>query len=525
VLRSSGQRLDDATLREFEPRFGQDFSEVRVHSDAQAAAAARSVDAAAFAFGRHIVFGEAQSVTDRRLLAHELTHVVQQSGTKGAPRSFPVTRPGEARLAIARWPTPPNRQLGPGPQLPADAQMVELTKIEYTQADISFKTGGGESLGRMAARMRRTGWDISQPADVVKMNDGRLVSLDHRRLWAANRAGITQVSVRIHSESEVLAADTAARFEIEKGRVPQGTNPRTGTTWKAGDAPRTWGEAVSFRSAGQGFSKVGRGSKSGFDPTALPGGVRDPSFPATGSKDMPMRVQPGPLEQRIDPTAGGSIIKSGGVRRNVPTGKIVTGAQPPTRTVAQRPIIEPEPPIIAADPALRGQVTKGTETTYFESGTGTASGAIATEFPLGMAMAEYAAMFEFAVFNLVLPLLFGWMEEGLEADRREAIKNALQAAMPEIQGELIRHGVAREPRGEFAAILQQTKGGRVIYANVSCKIELEAPPELRFYLVNLKLSMINISRYDGDDHYVVSLPVYTPNALATELLGNVPDAV
>jgi hypothetical protein len=40
---------------------------------------------------------------------------------------------------------------------------------------------------------------------------------------------------------------------------------------------------------------------------------------------MPMRVQPGPLEQRIDPTAGGSVIKSGGVRKNVPTAKGVTG--------------------------------------------------------------------------------------------------------------------------------------------------------------------------------------------------------
>ena len=138
---------------------------------------------------------------------------------------------------------------------------------------------------------------------------------------------------------------------------------------------------------------------------------------------------------------------------------------------------------------------------------------------------ESAAMLEFAAFNLVLPLLFDWMEEGLEADRRQAIEDALQAAMPEIQGELIRHGVAREPGGEFAAILQQTKGGRVIYANVSCKIELEAPPELRFYLMSLRLSMTNISRYDGDDHYLVSLPVYTPDALATELLGEVPGAV
>jgi hypothetical protein len=326
VLNSPGRPLDAVTRAEFEPKFGQDFGEVRVHSDAQAAAAARSVGAAAFTFGRDIVFGEAQSVTDRRLLAHELTHVVQQSGTTGGPRSSPVARPGAARPAIARAPAPPDRQLGPGPQLPADAQMVDLAKIEYTQADVSFKTGGGVSLGQMAARMRQTGWDVSQPADIVKMNDGRLVSLDHRRLWAADRAGITRVSARIHSESEMLAADTAARFEIDKGRVPRGTNPTTGEAWKVGDAPRTWGDAVSFRSAGQAFSKVGRGSNSGFDPAVLPGGgVRDPSFPATGSKDMPMRVQPGPIEQRIDPNAGGSVIKSGGGRRNVPTGKIVTG--------------------------------------------------------------------------------------------------------------------------------------------------------------------------------------------------------
>ncbi|MDT4331508.1 DUF4157 domain-containing protein [Methylomonas sp. MV1] len=330
VLASPGTPLEPAFRQDMEQRFGHDFSRVRVHSGGAAEQSAWDVNANAYTVGNHIVFGTGRFAPGthdgRRLIAHELTHVVQQAGAKGAPRSPRVIRPGEARQAIARAPAPPNRQLGSGPQLPADAQMVDLAKIEYTQADISFKTGGGVSLGRMAAQMRQTGWDVSQPADVVKMSDGRLVSLDHRRLWAAERAGIAQVSVRIHTESELLAADTAVRFEISKGRVPQGTNPSTGTPWQAGDAPRTWGEAVHFRSAGQGFSKVGRASNSGFDPTALPGGgVRAPSFPATGSKYMPMRVQPGPLDQRIDPTAGGSMIKSGGVRKNVPTGKIVTG--------------------------------------------------------------------------------------------------------------------------------------------------------------------------------------------------------
>jgi Domain of unknown function (DUF4157) len=322
VLRSPGRPLDATTRAEFEPRFGQDFGQVRLHNDTQAAAAAHSIRALAFTFDTHIVFGDAQSVTDRRLLAHELTHVVQQSGIAGAPS--PVQRPGEARPAIARAPAPPDRQLSSG--LPAGVQLVELSKIEYTQPGVSYTTSDGEPLGQMAARMRKSGWDLADPADIVQMKDGRLVSVDHRRLWAADRAGLTQISARIHLETDEVAGATAARFAIGKGRVPRGTNPRTGTAWKVGDVPRTWGDAISFRSAVQDFQKLGRVTNSGFDPTALPGGgVRDPSFPATGSKNMPMRMQPGPLEQRIDPTAGGSVIKSGGVRKNVPSGKIVTG--------------------------------------------------------------------------------------------------------------------------------------------------------------------------------------------------------
>jgi hypothetical protein len=82
VLRSAGEPLDAATRAYMEPRFGHDFSEVRVHADARAAEAASSIDARAFTSGRSIVFGDgeyaAQTQPGRQLLAHELTHVVQQ---------------------------------------------------------------------------------------------------------------------------------------------------------------------------------------------------------------------------------------------------------------------------------------------------------------------------------------------------------------------------------------------------------------------------------------------------------------
>lgn len=83
VLRSSGQPLDRATRTYFEPRFGQDFSQVRVHVDAGAVASARAINAFAYTAGQHVVFGQSQyapgTVEGKRLLAHELTHTVQQS--------------------------------------------------------------------------------------------------------------------------------------------------------------------------------------------------------------------------------------------------------------------------------------------------------------------------------------------------------------------------------------------------------------------------------------------------------------
>lgn len=89
VLRSPGQPLDPAARNFFEPRFGHDFSQVRVHTDAKAAESAWAVNALAYTVGRDVVFGAGQhmptSSTGRGLLAHELTHVVQQRNTAVGP--------------------------------------------------------------------------------------------------------------------------------------------------------------------------------------------------------------------------------------------------------------------------------------------------------------------------------------------------------------------------------------------------------------------------------------------------------
>lgn len=95
VLRSPGQPLDSATRAFFEPRFGHDFSRVRVHADAKATASARAVDALAYTVGEHIAFESAQfnpnSHSGRKLLAHELTHVLQQQSSYAAGGAFTST--------------------------------------------------------------------------------------------------------------------------------------------------------------------------------------------------------------------------------------------------------------------------------------------------------------------------------------------------------------------------------------------------------------------------------------------------
>ena len=82
VLSSSGQPLNAGTRAFMEPRFGHDFSKVRIHTDAKAAESAQAVNALAYTVGRDVVFGAGQYTPGmsqgRRLLAHELTHVVQQ---------------------------------------------------------------------------------------------------------------------------------------------------------------------------------------------------------------------------------------------------------------------------------------------------------------------------------------------------------------------------------------------------------------------------------------------------------------
>jgi hypothetical protein len=97
--RGSGQALDENIRRNLEPSFGADFSDVRVHTDGEADTLNHAVNAEAFTTGKDIFFSEGKynpsSSDGQKLLAHELTHVVQQESA--TPTSgLTVSEPDDA---------------------------------------------------------------------------------------------------------------------------------------------------------------------------------------------------------------------------------------------------------------------------------------------------------------------------------------------------------------------------------------------------------------------------------------------
>jgi hypothetical protein len=109
VVRSPGRPLDPATRGFMEPRFGHDFSHVRIHTDSKAAESARTLNARAYTVGNAVVFGSGRfapsTSAGRLLIAHELSHTIQQSSPEipltGELTTMPSDHPTERRADAA----------------------------------------------------------------------------------------------------------------------------------------------------------------------------------------------------------------------------------------------------------------------------------------------------------------------------------------------------------------------------------------------------------------------------------------
>src|SRR6266487_852385 len=147
VLNPPGQPLDAGARAFMEPYFNHDFSQVRVHMDAKAAESARAVNALAYTVGRDVVFGAGQyapeTMAGKRLMAHELTHVVQQGGvTSGTLRdiSSPTSVSEREATSIARG----IEQTLPYQSQPSTSgQLSSTTTVVRTQSSILLERDSG----------------------------------------------------------------------------------------------------------------------------------------------------------------------------------------------------------------------------------------------------------------------------------------------------------------------------------------------------------------------------------------------
>jgi hypothetical protein len=151
VLRSSGQPLDKEARVLMERRFGHDFSRVRTHTNCRAAESASAIDASAYTVGHHVVFASGrfkpESHEGGSLLAHELAHVVQQSGCRSTElaniRMAPLDDILEFRVKKA------------GAFLPLPESLGEVSQPLLQRAPRDFRApslrGGGGALPRSEA--------------------------------------------------------------------------------------------------------------------------------------------------------------------------------------------------------------------------------------------------------------------------------------------------------------------------------------------------------------------------------------
>ena len=149
TIRGSGQPLPESTRAFFESRFGHDFSQVRVHTDTLAAESAREVNARAFTVGQNVVFGVREyslgTTEGRRLLAHELTHIVQQK--EGNDKHQVLVKVQDSYYKENRRHTPiivqANKQPTIAPDQPKPQPAVKDIKLRGRTFDPDKKEGIG----------------------------------------------------------------------------------------------------------------------------------------------------------------------------------------------------------------------------------------------------------------------------------------------------------------------------------------------------------------------------------------------
>jgi hypothetical protein len=186
VLSGSGRPLDPAMQQDMGHRFGHDFSQVRVHTDSIAEQSAQDINARAYTVGHNIVFGAGgfapESHEGRKLIAHELTHVVQQTGAAG----IYAGRGGEKlSLSSESRHTIQKQEAKPVANTEKDKKDNSLLSFQLTEPDI---------LGLKRPFFERNAyqlWDPTSALGVWKFNLDFFKRFGLSDKWAGKAANLT----------------------------------------------------------------------------------------------------------------------------------------------------------------------------------------------------------------------------------------------------------------------------------------------------------------------------------------------
>jgi hypothetical protein len=488
VLRSPGRALTPVARSPFESRFRHDFSRVRIHTDALAAASARSVDAQAYTIGEHIVFGARrftpETESGRRLIAHELAHVVQQTGrgtgrtsleseaearaSADGPGSIPTL--GRRPKEIARAP--------PGP-LPTEVPLTdkELLDLLVNQRGFAFSKPGtptedpagvGRGVGPQAGG-GAAGQAVFAAVQITD-RDGKLV--DRSVAAYFNRADEHAEQQALENLERVVAGRDleggeilvvvdqlpcgpgksdcagailafARRFKLRpRIRVPTGPSVRPGAPPGTTVTPRTAARRsqrtdmpeVELRDfqPGETPDGPGGGGATVVEPSAAPA----PS-PATGSPSAAKTSELEPLGAAPRPTPP-DVVPPGTTARPAPSDVV-----PPGTTAHPAPP-EVVPPGTPTRPAAPGAEPPG----------------LAGRPRFGAGLREFGGQ---VAAGVLLGLLHSYLQEKLRESVQEDFARALQRRLDE-QKTTIAQIYFKNPTSQVFARVTYTASETVMYA-------------------------------------------------------------
>jgi hypothetical protein len=158
--------------------------------------------------------------------------------------------------------------------------LLRITDLHYSQSSVSSTFSNGSNLGTLVDDLRSNRLSIpstiDSPPTVVRMSNGNLTTLDHRRIVAAQKAGSKVVGVYLVDGREPIPLDNAERFVLDKKGAKR-------LSLSEGEMPKTWRAAAEFRAAKQGRN-----------------------FPLSGNKEIPQIK--GNIETNFSPSKAQKLI-------------------------------------------------------------------------------------------------------------------------------------------------------------------------------------------------------------------------